>query len=71
MVASNQARPAFGGRLKTAEYYAGINSIISVMRGVATMRTMANHLTAAGFLTPTDLPWNRARLNNYLRQMAN
>lgn len=64
------APPAFGGRLKADEYYVAINSIISVMRGVATLRSIADHLNHAGFTTPSSVPWTRTRLANYLNSSA-
>lgn len=70
MLTSHAATPQFGGKLNTATYYDSVNSIIKVMRPMATLRTVANHLNAAQFLTPAGLPWTRERLANYLRSTA-
>lgn len=70
MLTSHAATPQFGGKLNTAAYYDSINSIIKVMRPMATLRTVASHLNTAQFLTPSGLTWNRERLANYLRSTA-
>lgn len=64
------ATPAFGGKRKTDDYYASVNAIIRVLRPKATLRTIASHLSAAGFKTPSDLVWNRERVANYLRNTS-
>lgn len=67
MVIQNR-RPAFGGKLKTDDYYTQVNAIIAVLRDHSTLRVIASHLTAQGFTTPTGLSWSRNRLATYLKQ---
>lgn len=61
------ARPAFGGRLKTPDFYRDLNSVIRVLRDHSTLRTICNHLNANHFTTPTGLEWTRDRLSAYLK----
>lgn len=70
MLDPHAAPAAFGAKLKSAAYYAAVNSIIGVMRPLATLRTLSCHLNTAQFLTPSGLIWNRSRLANYLRNTA-
>jgi len=62
--------PSFGGKLQSAEYYVGVNAIIATLRKMATIRTIADHLNRAGFVTPTGLSWTKDRLANYLRSTS-
>lgn len=61
------AVPAFGGRLKTDDYYSQVNSIVRVLRGYSTLRTIADALNAQLFTTPSGREWNRDRLASYLK----
>jgi len=61
------AKPQFGGRRKTSDYYKAVNAIIAVLREHSTLKTIAEHLTAQNFRTPTDKPWTRDRLATYLQ----
>ena len=61
------AVPKFGGRKKPDEYYMQVNSIIRVLRGYSTLRTIADALNAQQFKTPSDKEWNRDRLASYLK----
>jgi hypothetical protein len=70
MLTQHAAIPQFGGKLDTAAYYDAVTSIIKVMRPMATLRTVADHLKLAGFVTPSGLTWNRERLANFLRSTA-
>jgi hypothetical protein len=58
---------SFGGKLKAAEYYTQIASIVGVLRPMSSLRAIANHLNANGFKTPSNLEWNRDRLANHIR----
>jgi hypothetical protein len=60
-------KPAFGGRLKTPEYYRELNSVIRVLRDHSTLRTIASHLNAQRFTTPSGMDWDRVRLSAYLK----
>lgn len=64
------AKPAFGGKKKTDQYYDAVNGIIKVLRSASTLRTIAQHLNSAGFRTPSDLIWDRQRVATYLRSTA-
>lgn len=64
-----QAKPAFGAKKMQPEYYVAVNGILAVLRPVATLRVMAQHLNNAGYTTPSGLPWCRARLATYLRSI--
>lgn len=61
------APPVFGGRLKTPEYYEQVNSILRVLRGHSTLRTIAQALNQQLFTTPTGKPWDRSRVSSYLK----
>lgn len=61
------AKPAFGGRHKTPDWYEQVNSVIRVLREHSTLRVIANHLNAQLFTTPSGLEWNRERLAAYLK----
>lgn len=62
------AKPAFGGRRKTPEFYESVNSICRTLREYSTLRTICRHLNEQNFTTPAGLPWTRDRLSAYLRQ---
>ena len=64
------AKPAYGSKLRTAEFYQIVNSVINVLRPVATLQTIARHLNAQGLQTPSGLSWNKGRLTNYLQSSA-
>jgi hypothetical protein len=64
-----QAKPAFGAKKMLPEYYSAVNSILAVLRPVATLRVMAAHLNNAGYSTPSGLPFDRQRLAAYLRSI--
>ena len=64
------ATPAFDGKRKTTQYYEAVNGIIKALRPASTLRTIAQHLNSAGFLTPSDLIWDRTRVASYLRSSA-
>jgi hypothetical protein len=61
------AVPAFGGKRKLPQWYAAIDGIINVLRPHSTLNRICEHLTAQGFATATDLPWNKVRLAAYLK----
>jgi hypothetical protein len=65
-----KARPAFGAKQNLPEYYTAVNSIISVLRETATLRTIAAHLNKQAFVTPTGKPWTRERVATYLQSTA-
>ena len=67
MVIQNAA-PGFGSKLKNDEYYSQVQSIIAVLRGRSTLRTIALALNEQGFTTPTGLPFTRDRLATFLKQ---
>jgi hypothetical protein len=62
------ASPAFGGKLKTDEYYIQVRDIIRVMHGYSTLRRIALTLNEQGFTTPTGLPFTRDRLATFMKQ---
>jgi hypothetical protein len=64
-------KPSFGGRLKAPDYYESIDSILKLLRPVASLRVMAQHLANAGFTSPSGLPWTRERVAYYLRGNKN
>ena len=66
-MSATNAIPAFGGRLKTPEYYTAISNIVRILKGKSTLRTISQHLNSQGFTTPTGLPFNRDRLVRYIK----
>ncbi len=69
-MSEDKAVPKFGGALRTPDFYAKTNSIISLFRPIATLRTIANHLNEHGFETASGLLWTKGRLTNYLQSAA-
>lgn len=65
-----KTRPVFGGRQNIDAYYEAVNSVIHVLRPVATMRVIAAHLNSASFKTPSGKSWTRDRVKTYLRGTA-
>jgi hypothetical protein len=61
------AIPAFGKPLRTPDFYATLDGIISVLRPYSTLRTVSNHLNSQGLQTPAGLEWNRERVAQYVR----
>jgi hypothetical protein len=59
--------PSFGGKLNNPAYYTTLNSILSELRPMSSLRTIAHHLNAAGHRSPSGLTWTRERVANYLR----
>lgn len=49
------------------QYYEQVDSILRVLRPVATLRVLADHLTKAGFTTPSGKRWDRLKVATYLR----
>jgi hypothetical protein len=64
----HSAKPEFGGKLMTADYYSQVLAIVAVLREHSTLRNIAAHLTAQGFVTPSGLPFTRDRLATFLKQ---
>lgn len=62
-----RAKPKFGGTLQTPEYYADVSNVLNVLREYSTLNTMADHLNAQGFVTPSGKPFNKQRVANFLR----
>lgn len=60
-------RPTFGGTLQAPGYYKSVSAICNVLREYSTLRTIATHLTAQGFLSPSGREWNKSRLVSFLR----
>jgi hypothetical protein len=63
-----QAIPKFGGKRNALDYYSAVNTIIRTLRPQATLRVIAQHLAANGFLTPSNLVWTRERVATYIQQ---
>jgi len=64
------AIPGFGKPLKTPQYYTQIRAYIDTLRPKATLRTIADSLNRAGFRTPTDLPFSRQTVSNFMRNTS-
>lgn len=63
-----KALPKFGGKKNNPAYYASVDSIVGLLRPAATLRTIAEALNTAGFLSPSGLSWTRERVSCYIRQ---
>lgn len=70
MVLNNAAYPAYGGRLRTPEFYEQLNRVINILRGRVTLATVAQHLQAQKFQTPSGKEWTKDRLAAYLKSNA-
>jgi hypothetical protein len=62
--------PSFGGKLNNPTYYTKLNTILRELRPMASLRTIAQHLNAAGHLSPSGLVWTRDRVANYVRSLG-
>ena len=62
--------PGFGKPKMAPCYYTQCDNIVRNLRPMATLRTIAQHLTDAGLLTPSGKPWDRQKLATYLRNRA-
>ena len=60
-------RPKFGGALQEPAYYTAVSAICNVLREFSTLKTIASHLTAQGFNSPSGREWNKSRLVSFLR----
>jgi len=60
-------RPRFGGPLQNPDYYLAVSAVCNVLREYSTIATMAAHLTAQGFRSPSGREWNKSRLVSFLR----
>ena len=65
--ATDVLSPSFGGRLKTADYYAKVSAIVRILKGRSSLRIMAMHLNSQGFTTPRGLPFTRDRLVRFMK----
>lgn len=70
MVLNNAASPAYGGRLRTPEFYSQINNTVNVLRGRVSLAVIAQHLTNQKFTTPAGKTWTKDRLSAYLKSNA-
>lgn len=70
MVFSNAASPAYGGRMRTPEFYETTNRVINVLRGRVTLAVIAQHMTNQKFQTPSGKEWTKDRLAAYLKSNA-
>ena len=70
MVFCNAAYPAYGGRLRTPEFYEQTNKIVNTLRGRVSLAVIARHLTNQKFQTPSGKEWTKDRLAAYLKSNA-
>lgn len=64
------AIPRFGGKRNLPAYYSSVLQVINTLRPMATLRSVATALNAAGFVTPSGLPFTRDRVQAFLRFSA-
>lgn len=60
-------KPRFGGPLQSPDFYIAVSNVVAVLREYSTLNTIAGHLNAQGFLSPSGKPWNKIRVANFLR----
>lgn len=60
-------KPTFGGRLQAPDFYIAVSNIVAVLRDYSTLTTIAGHLNAQGFQSPSGKPWNKTRVANFVR----
>jgi hypothetical protein len=60
-------KPGFGEPLNPPSYYAEVSSIITVLRDYSTLKTIAGHLHAQGFLSPAGKEFTKQHVANFLR----
>lgn len=63
----HNAPPSFGGKKKTAAYYATVRTFIHTLRSTMTLAAIAVQLNRAGYQTPMDLPWCKQSVANVMR----
>lgn len=63
-------KPAFGGRLRTDEFYIQVDAAIRQLRPLATLRDIAQKLNTLDFRTPRGHIWDRQKVATYLRRRS-
>lgn len=61
------AKPGFGSPLQEPSYYIAVSNIVATLREYSTLKTISNHLSAQGFLTPSGKIWNKQAVANFIR----
>lgn len=64
---AQDARPSFSGKKKTDSYYMTIEAYIRSLQPTRTLRQIADSLNQAGFRSPTDKPFSRQTVANFMR----
>jgi len=64
------AKPGFGTPLKTPDYYRYVRGFIESLRSTVTHRQIAVLLNQAGYRSPTNKPFVRQTVANFLRRTA-
>jgi hypothetical protein len=61
------AKPGFGSPLQEPSYYIAVSNIVATLRDYSTLKTIAAHLAAQGFLSPSGKPFDKQRVANFIR----
>ena len=65
-----QAKPAFGQRKRTSDYYAQTSAFINSLRATTTLRDIAAMMNRAGMTSPAGKPWVKQTVANFVRNKA-
>jgi hypothetical protein len=60
-------KPGFGTPLQAPSYYEKVSEIVSSLRPYSSLSTIARHLTALGYRTPTGMEFDKQNVANFIR----
>ena len=66
-MSEHNAKPAFGKPKKQPQYYTQIQIFINSLRDTMTLDAIATLLNHAGYRTPTDKPFSKQTVANFMR----
>ena len=67
---NQNARPKFGAKKKTETYYSTVQAYIRSLQPTKTLRQIAEMLNQAGYRSPTDKPFSRQTVANFMRSRS-
>lgn len=67
---NQEARPQFGAHKMQPAYYSQVAAFAQSLRPTKTLRQIAEMLNAAGYRSPTGLPFDRQRVANFMRSRS-
>lgn len=64
---NQQAKPAFGQRKRSNDYYLATRAYIDSLRGTTTLRDIASMMNGMGWTSPAGRPWVKQTVANFVR----